>query len=84
MLAHVLPRILGAYFSRPKDASAVSTVEIMYWEIEDVIKEHLNMLDMSDAPGYDFFSEKPPVSENPLLEQEPEGRKHIEVIPFIS
>ena len=81
MLARVLPHILGAYFSRPKDSSAVSTVQIIYGEIEDVIKEPLNILGTSDALGYDFFSEKLPVSENPSLEQGPEGGDDIEVAP---
>ena len=82
MLAGVLPCILGAYFSRPKDASAVFTVEIMYGEIEDVIEEHLNMFDTSAALGYDFSSKKLPVGENPSLEQDPEGGNDIEVTPM--
>ena len=84
MLACVLPHTLGAYFPRPKDGSALSIVEIMYGEIEDGIKEDLNMSDISVAQGHDFSSEKLPVSEKPSLEQEPEGGKHIEVIPLVS
>ena len=82
MLAYVLPHFLGTYLSPSKDASAVFTVEIMYGEIEDVIKEPLNILGISDALGYDFFSEKLPVSENPSLEQDPEGGNDIEVTPM--